>query len=204
MTSWDIIWLLYENNFRQSARIAMAIWSKWSLMGRSCIFDDRDWQQSWTSKYSMKCLNNKYRLQSPISRVYLNVWNRSATYGQYRTNVLGSSPEVEQTRDIDPMLDECWPIVYDAGPIFSQHWVNVSCLLGSKSGHEPQAWAPSVYFPNCQVWTRVTVTDCYVRMYSTRGQHIGHTKPKGNNAFLTFAEQNYIYIYRKKLLISRI
>ena len=33
-------------------------------------------------------------------------------------------------RDIDPMLIQCWPIVYDAGPALSQHCVNVSCLLG--------------------------------------------------------------------------
>ena len=29
------------------------------------------------------------------------------------------------------MLFECWPTVSDVGPALKQHWVNVSCLLGS-------------------------------------------------------------------------
>ena len=36
----------------------------------------------------------------------------------------------QQTRYIDPMLGECWSAVSDVGPTFTQHWVNVSCLLG--------------------------------------------------------------------------
>ena len=31
----------------------------------------------------------------------------------------------------DPMLFECWPAISDVGPAIKQHWVNVSCLLGS-------------------------------------------------------------------------
>ena len=27
------------------------------------------------------------------------------------------------------MLDQCWPTVYDVGPTFVQHWINVLCLL---------------------------------------------------------------------------
>ena len=37
---------------------------------------------------------------------------------------------VQQTRDIDPMLVQCWSTVYDAGPTLGQHWVDVSRLLG--------------------------------------------------------------------------
>ena len=38
----------------------------------------------------------------------------------------------KQTRDVDPMLYQCWPTVYDVGPEFmNQPWVNVSCLLGA-------------------------------------------------------------------------
>ena len=36
----------------------------------------------------------------------------------------------QQTRDVHPMLVQCWPTVCDAGPALYQHWVNVSCLLG--------------------------------------------------------------------------
>ena len=36
----------------------------------------------------------------------------------------------QQTRDIHPLLYQCWPTVFDAGPTLKQHWVNVPCLLG--------------------------------------------------------------------------
>ena len=36
----------------------------------------------------------------------------------------------QQTRYVDSMLLQCWPTVYDVGPILSQHCVNESCLLG--------------------------------------------------------------------------
>ena len=36
----------------------------------------------------------------------------------------------EQTQDIDPILNQSWATVYDAGPTLFQHWVNASCLLG--------------------------------------------------------------------------
>ena len=36
----------------------------------------------------------------------------------------------QQTRDIDPKLDQCWATVYDAGPTLVQHWGDVSCLPG--------------------------------------------------------------------------
>ena len=36
----------------------------------------------------------------------------------------------QQTRDVQPMLAQCWPIVFDAGPTSYQSWLNLSCLLG--------------------------------------------------------------------------
>ena len=36
----------------------------------------------------------------------------------------------ERTRDVEPMLGSCWPIVYDAGPTSTQHCFNVLCSLG--------------------------------------------------------------------------
>ena len=36
----------------------------------------------------------------------------------------------QQTRDIELMLFQCWPAVYDIGPTLNQHLFNVSCLLG--------------------------------------------------------------------------
>ena len=34
-----------------------------------------------------------------------------------------------QTSDIEPMLLQCWPIVFAASPALRQHWINVKCLL---------------------------------------------------------------------------
>ena len=36
----------------------------------------------------------------------------------------------QQTRDVDPMLFQCWASVEDDGPTLKQHWVKVPCLLG--------------------------------------------------------------------------
>ena len=36
---------------------------------------------------------------------------------------------LQQTRDIEPLLVQCWASVYDAGPTLNQQWLNVSCLL---------------------------------------------------------------------------
>ena len=58
------------------------------------------------------------------------------------TTTLGPPPRNEiimnnriitlQTRDVDPILVYCWPNVYDAVPTLNQHWVSVSCLLGTR------------------------------------------------------------------------
>ena len=36
----------------------------------------------------------------------------------------------QQTRNIYPMFDQCWPTVYDVGPTLVKYWLDVSCLLG--------------------------------------------------------------------------
>ena len=41
----------------------------------------------------------------------------------------GLSTLAHQTRDVDPMLAQCWPTVCDADPVSNQHWFNASCLL---------------------------------------------------------------------------
>ena len=46
-------------------------------------------------------------------------------------NVLTS----QQTRDIHPMLHQCWASVVDGEPTLVQHWVRVSCLLLWNCGH---------------------------------------------------------------------
>ena len=39
--------------------------------------------------------------------------------------------QTQQTRDIRPMLFQCWASVTDAGPTLKQHRANVSCLTHS-------------------------------------------------------------------------
>ena len=34
-----------------------------------------------------------------------------------------------QPRDIEPMLVQRWPAVYDVGPTLTRQWFNVSCLV---------------------------------------------------------------------------
>ena len=38
---------------------------------------------------------------------------------------------VQQTREINPMLVQCWASIVDGGPTLYQHWLDASCLLGS-------------------------------------------------------------------------
>ena len=49
------------------------------------------------------------------------------------TNLWSLYPASQQTRDIVPILVQCWFTVYDAGPTLNQQWDNVSCLLGLMS-----------------------------------------------------------------------
>ena len=38
---------------------------------------------------------------------------------------------VKQTVPSKHTLTQCWTTIHDAGPTLAQHWVNVSCQLGS-------------------------------------------------------------------------
>ena len=55
------------------------------------------------------------------------------TFHRDITNLWSLYPASQQTRDIIPMLVQCWFTVYDAGPTLNQQWDNVSCLLGLMS-----------------------------------------------------------------------
>ena len=52
------------------------------------------------------------------------------TSGVFQSIVPEHQYQSQQTRDNDPMFDQCWPTVYDVGPTFVKHWVDVSCFLG--------------------------------------------------------------------------
>ena len=38
--------------------------------------------------------------------------------------------KTEQTRDIEPLLFQCWVSVVDGGPTIKQQWLNISCYKG--------------------------------------------------------------------------
>ena len=50
----------------------------------------------------------------------------------YNISDHGDDVTTQQTRGIKPVLILCWASVADGGPELDQHWVNVSCLLGSR------------------------------------------------------------------------
>ena len=52
------------------------------------------------------------------------------------------------------MLDQCWSIVYDAGPTLLQHWVDVSCLVERlvHTGIEPGASISALTAVTPGVW----------------------------------------------------
>ena len=60
------------------------------------------------------------------------------------------------------MLVECWPIVFDAGPTFSQHWFSDSSLMGTGIRQERRnPRSVSVAFCSCVMtiyWTRRSST----------------------------------------------
>ena len=47
---------------------------------------------------------------------------------KFTASFLSHGGVANTTSDL-PMMAWCWPIVYDAGPTSSQHWLKVSCLV---------------------------------------------------------------------------
>ena len=42
----------------------------------------------------------------------------------------------QQTRDIEPLLVQCWASVVDGGPTLNQQWLNLSSSLGDVKKQE--------------------------------------------------------------------
>ena len=61
----------------------------------------------------------------PILLLLIIIVISSPSVGYLDVGLLGQCVGTQQTRDIGPMLDQCWSTVYNAGP----NWVDVSCLL---------------------------------------------------------------------------
>ena len=49
-------------------------------------------------------------------------------YFEYEINLLYYLIPHQQARHIDPILDQCWPTVFDVGPTLVQHGVDASCV----------------------------------------------------------------------------
>ena len=65
----------------------------------------------------------------------------------------------QQTRGIQPMLAQCWPIVFDAGPTLYQHWLKVSCLQESSLACK---WVTD------KVWVNMTILKAWRDCLSLR------------------------------------
>ena len=59
---------------------------------------------------------------------WFNAGQSSTTLAQHQS-ITGSVVYFAQTRGIQPMLFQCWPTVFDAGPSLKQHWVIAPCFL---------------------------------------------------------------------------
>ena len=68
--------------------------------------------------------------------------------------------ESKQTRGLLPMLFQCWPIVFDAGPTLKQHWVKASGLLGKHCLIEKLAVAVHIFVSSLSLQRRVWV--CHI------------------------------------------
>ena len=73
-------------------------------------------QQTATEEHAARTRRREVHAQKTRSR-----------WGSWNAKPKGST---QQTRDIEPMLGQCWTDVVDGGPALTQHWFNVSCLLG--------------------------------------------------------------------------
>ena len=57
-------------------------------------------------------------------------WQGCLAIGSYIYTLVSTRITTQRTRVTDPMLDQCWATVWDAGPTSIQHWAIVSYLLG--------------------------------------------------------------------------
>ena len=64
----------------------------------------------------------------PAQATKFKSWRSETEHATYQSLRL---PKIlsQQTRDVDPVLFQCWASVADGGPTFKQHWVSASRLL---------------------------------------------------------------------------
>ena len=96
------------------------------------------------------------RSQSPPcwKRLIIPGKTNAAIHGPHLYGVGSSTARYDtwKTRDIEPMLVECWSSICDAGPTFKQHWFSVSCFLGRAMWHTVKGWG----------LMSASITSCYM------------------------------------------
>ena len=86
-------------------------------------------------------LSGIFKIQTFINGVFIMFMKGSAMPCFENENDEWGEWISQQTRNLQPMLVWCWPIVYDAGPTSNQHWLNISCLLDSSAISSDVIWA---------------------------------------------------------------
>ena len=90
------------------------------------------WTQYWKYKNPYKIdlvgtnLNCLWRLKYPTRQLYL--YNVFTLRKSYKYNLMLKQCEIKYSET----LTKCWASVKDGGSALTQHWVNVSCLLGKQ------------------------------------------------------------------------
>ena len=89
------------------------------------------------SRYWRVRVFSKWWLDFPFDSLCLAICVLWSQLAQHLYIMLHQLTNTQQTRDVGPVLDWCWPSVVDGGTTLVQHWANVSCLLGMSATPNP-------------------------------------------------------------------
>ena len=97
-----------------------------------------------------------------LSRVYYRYSYYSALEPHQCAKQNVACQHSQQTRDVEPMLVQCWPTVCNSSPTSNQHWFDALCLLVLRS---IARWSGSAYITSLVVITaggeyKPTPTQC--------------------------------------------
>ena len=119
--------------------------SRWSLLARDQRFIHILLMYSLYQPRGSKPANTRHSINAGLMlgerrpTLIQHCVNVSCLLGKYRI-------ANQQTRDIDPIMNQCWSTVYDSGPTLvqplDQCWADVLCLLerSFRSKHPSSKW----------------------------------------------------------------
>ena len=104
------------------------------------------WLQIYIESLWQHCDTPKLNIRTVLQSTLLFLLNTNGHFiGRPLLNTLfrryDESHHSKRARDVQPLLVQCWAIVYDAGPTLHQHWLNVRCLW---NGLKHCRFAPSL------------------------------------------------------------